>query len=401
MDKSLKKMLLINTVCYGSTGTICKNIYDLATSEGFECYIAYGRGAAADGYNCIKIGSTISIFLHLIKTRLFDRHGFGSKYATKRLIKTIENIHPDIIHLHNLHGYYLNVKILFAYLKKHKEIKVVWTLHDCWAFTGHCSHYLYTKCDKWKSICNCCPLKKEYPKSIFVDNSSKNYIDKKNIFSGINNMQIVTVSNWLKRQTETSFLECYDVQTIYNGIDTTNFTFRNSSFRERYGLGDEKIILGVANPWTDRKGLNDFIELAALLGNTYRIVLVGVDEKTRRKLPSNIIAIEKTNDVNELAEIYSAADIFFNPTKEETFGLTNVEAQIAGTTVVSYDAGGTKETLYNPNSYLIKNLDEFVELLENGKIDICKYIDRVNKFDKKTQLRKYIALYNKLLRGAG
>lgn len=400
MDKQIKrKILFINSVCNGSTGKICKDLYDIATNEGYECCIAYGRGEAPNGYKTIKIGNEFDVYTHVAKTRLFDEHGFGSKRATTLFLKQVDLFKPDVIHLHNIHGYYINIELLFDYLKQHSEIKVIWTLHDCWAFTGHCSHYLYQNCNKWLYQCCQCPMKKEYPKSIFIDNSLKNYQRKKAIFNSTSNIIIVAVSEWLKDQVQLSYLKTKKIHVIRSGIDTNIYQYRKSDFRQKYEIEDKMIILGVANPWSNRKGLDDFIKLSTILDDKYKIILVGIDNKIKKTLPENILGIYKTNNSIELAELYSTADIFFNPTKEETFGLTNIEAQACGTTVVSYNAGGTSETLINENTYLINNIDEFISLLEKKDVMLRKSIGNHKKFDKYVRLRKYIQLYNDITGG--
>ncbi|MBM6837590.1 glycosyltransferase, partial [Clostridium saudiense] len=289
------KILQINSVCgVGSTGRIVTDLYKVIEEQGHECVIAYGRGTAPEGFKTIKIGTNFDNYMHVAKTRLFDKHGFGSTKATKGFIKKIEEYNPDIIHLHNIHGYYLNIEILFNYLNKTKK-KVVWTLHDCWAFTGHCCYFEYNACDKWKSGCGNCIQLKEYPKSIFIDNSRKNYSIKKRLFTDKENLTIVAVSEWLKNIVEKSFICKNEILKISNGIDLNIFrSDKKSGYYEKYGIKNKKVILGVANVWDARKGLNDFIKLSEVISEDYSIVLVGVSEEQIRNLPANIIGITRT-----------------------------------------------------------------------------------------------------------
>ena len=365
----MSRILFINSVCNGSTGTICKNLYKAAVEAGHECCIAYGRGEVPRGFNTIKIGNKLDFYLHVLKARLFDASGFGSKRATKEFIKKIDEFKPDIIHLHNIHGYYVNIEILFNYLKQHPEIKKVWTLHDCWAFTGHCAYYTYAKCDKWKSCCNgICPNKKEYPKTIF-SRIKINFNKKKQIFSDVENMVLVTPSKWLKSEVENSFLKKYHVDVINNGVDTNIFKPTKSTIKKRYDVEDKKIILGVASVWDKRKGLDTFIELSKKIDADYQIVLIGLNKKQIKKLPNNIIGINRTENIQELVKWYSAANIFFNPTFEDNYPTVNLEAIACGTPVVTFDTGGSSEIAEFFGMTINKNInfDKFVKKIINKK----------------------------------
>lgn len=394
----MARILFINTVCNGSTGTICKSLYKLAEQRGYTCCIAYGRGDAPEGYNTIKIGANIDVYSHALKARIFDSCGFESRKATENFLKEVDIFKPDIIHLHNIHGYYINVDILFNYLKSHPEIKKVWTLHDSWAYTGHCAYYLSNNCYKWQKQCEKCEYVSEYPNAIF-DNSKKNYLKKKKIFLGVTNLSIVCVSQWLKDEVKKSFLQEYECIEIVSGIDLNIFKKRSSNFRQIYNISEkEKIVLGVAQVWDRRKGLNDFIELRKRLSSEYVIVLVGLNEKQIQSLPKGIIGIKRTKNQTELVEIYSAADVFFNPTKEETFGLTNIEAQACGTMTCSYDAGGTKETIINNNAFLVKDISELVILLKSNEMSKLSVQNKVREhFDADKRFMEYIHLYDKIL----
>lgn len=375
------KILIINVCCgTGSTGRICTDLADMLIEQGHECKIAYGRDDVPEKYRdiAVKIGSSFSIYCNALKTRLFDNEGFNATKATKKFIKWVEKYDPDVIHLHNLHGYYLNVKVLFDYLRTCGK-KIVWTLHDCWAFTGHCSYFDCPHCDSWKTECGRCVRMNDYPKAL-TDRSKRNFLLKKELFTGIPNLTIVTPSKWLAELVKQSFLNEYPVRVINNGIDLTVFKPTESDFREKYGLIGKKIILGVASVWDERKGLNDFIKLADLIDSDTRIVLVGVNKKQKKHLPKNIVAIEKTNNAKELAEIYTAADVFFNPTYEDNYPTVNLEAQACGTPVVTYDTGGSGESVAGSNIIEVGKYSEFLKLKWNDKVripitDKLEYLD--------------------------
>jgi glycosyltransferase involved in cell wall biosynthesis len=342
-------VLQINTVCgVGSVGRIVRQIHEALQEKGHESYIAYGRKPlGCDG--AIRIGGDLDVYFHVFLTRVFDLHGFGSKKATKKFLKIVEEINPDIIHLHNIHGYYLNIEVLFDFLKSFDK-PVVWTLHDCWAFTGHCSHFTYAKCERWKTGCYSCPEKKLYPKSVLLDNSKSNYQRKRKTFTGVRNMTLVTPSQWLAELVKESFLAQYPVKVIPNGVDISIFKPTPSDFRKRFGLASKFVILGVANVWDRRKGFDYFLELSKYLSDDEVIVLVGVSDKQIKMLPRNIIGIKRTSSAKELAEIYTAADVFFNPTLGESFSLVNLEAQACGTYVITFDSGGTSESIASQES---------------------------------------------------
>ena len=384
------KVLMINSVCgIGSTGRICTDIADELTENGHECKIAFGRKAAPERYQkyAYRITSDGGVKINALKARLFDNEGFNAAGATKKLISFIEEYNPDVIHLHNLHGYYLNVEVLFDYLKK-TDKKVIWTLHDCWAFTGHCANFQYLVCDKWKTGCSDCERKTKYPKS-FVDKSKKNYVEKKRVFCGVKNLTVVTPSEWLSRLVKESFLGQYPTKVINNGIDTSVFCPTESDFKERNGLKDKKIILGVANVWDESKGFNDFIGLSKKISDDYRIVLVGLDEKQFGVLPKNIFGIARTNSTKELAEIYTAADVLFNPTYEDNYPTVNLEAQACGTPVVTYDTGGSGESVPKENVIAAGDVDAFLKL-EKSQLKV-KHIDQR---DKSLFIDKYLKLYH-------
>lgn len=399
------KVLQINTVCgNGSTGRIATDIDEHLIKEGHESFIAYGRDFPKNCKNTVKIGSNIDIYLHVIKTRLFDKHGFGSYMATQRFINRIKEINPDLIHLHNIHGYYLNIEILFNYLKESNK-PIIWTLHDCWSFTGHCTHFDYVGCEKWITGCYECPQKKDYPTSLFKDNSKPNYIKKKAIFTDNKEIIIVTPSNWLEGVVKKSFLRNHHSKVIYNGVDLKVFFPRKSNLKSRYGIKDKKIIIGVANVWNERKGLGTFLELAKIIDDDYVIVLIGLTKERIKRLPPNILGLQRTKSINELAEWYSVANICANPSVEETFGLVTVEAMACGTPVVVFNTTASPELVDEKVGIVVSNgrIDKFLEaikkIVENDK---ANYKDECVKkayelFNKDNCTAEYVNLYHSVL----
>lgn len=342
------KYLFINSVAgYGSTGKIVEDKCKELVKAGHQCVLAYGRQKVnCNDIDTYKIGNSFDYKMHGLYTRICDRHGFGSKYATIKFLEWVNEYDPDVIWLHNIHGYYINIEILFNYLKK-MDKKVYWTLHDCWSFTGHCAYFTYVNCEKWRKGCYNCIQKVTYPKSILIDHSRQNYERKKKLFCGVKNMRLFTPSQWLAGLVKESYLKEYSVKVVRNQIDTNLFKPTFGNFREKYGLQNNIIILGVANKWDERKGLKDYIKLAFMLSKKYKIVLVGLDKNQIRKLPSTILGLPKTETAKQLAEIYTTADVFVNCTYEENYPTVNLEAQACGTPVITYDSGGAGETLQN------------------------------------------------------
>lgn len=367
------KVLFINSVCgIGSTGKICARLAEEFEAKGHEVKIAYGRDEYVPAeYRrfAVQIGTKTDVMLHGLQTRFFDTHGFGSKAATKAFLDWADQFDPDLVWLHNIHGYYIHVGLLFEWIKSRPQMQVKWTLHDCWAFTGHCSHFMAVGCEAWKEQCKHCSQKKEYPGSMLLDNSKQNYLRKKAAFTGVPNLSIIVPSKWLAGLVGQSFLKEYPVEVQYNTIDKNVFKPTPGNFRECNGLDGKFIILGVANVWTARKGLNDFLQLAQRLDDRYAIVLVGVSEAQMEELPANILGIERTHNAQELAEIYSAADVFLNPTYEDNYPTVNLEAEACGTPVITYDTGGCRETIVSPASKVIPcgDLDAVIGLLDELK----------------------------------
>lgn len=400
------KVLQINSVCgVGSTGRIASDIASKLIENSLESYIAYGRETSINNENTLRIGSKLDSYVHGGLTRLFDTHALlGSRRATKKLIKQIKNIDPDVIHLHNLHGYYINIKVLFEYLKE-ADKPVVWTLHDCWSFTGHCAHFAYARCNKWMYACHKCPQKKVYPASTILDNSQRNYNIKKVLFTSLRNLTVVTPSQWLADIVGKSFLSKYPLKVIHNGINTESFKPVDAvAVREKYNLGCKFIILGVASIWSDRKGLSCFIKLSELIDDDCIIVLVGLDERRITELPPNIIGIKTTYDINELAQIYSAADVFVNPSEEETFGLVTAEALACGTPAIVFDSTPGVEIVVDGCGYVAKigNLFDIIKytgkVRSKGKSSYSEQcISRVrDKFKNNDRIDEYVELYKRL-----
>lgn len=394
------KVLQINTVCgTGSIGRIEVDLYKMLKEQGHDCLIAYGRGTPPKDIQTIRIGNDWDIRRSGLKTRLTDREGFGSKRATKQFIEKVKKYDPDVIHLHNLHGYYINIEVLFNYLKEANK-KVIWTLHDCWAFTGHCTHFDYIGCDKWKTGCEKCPQTREYPKSLLLDHSKLNYQTKKELFTKVKNLMIVTPSHWLADLAKESFLAEYPVEMIHNGIDLEVFKPTPSNFRERYHCEDKTIVLGVANVWSRRKGLNAFVQLSKELPKDFQIVLVGLSKKQIKKLPENIIKIERTNNIRELTKIYTVADVFVNPTLEEVLGMTNVEALACGTPVITYDTGGSPECIDEKCGRVVakENIKELKKRIEDKIYIEKKYcLEKAKEFCESDISMKYYELQNKTI----
>lgn len=395
------KIVEINSVCgVGSTGKICVGIAEVAKSHGYECKIAYGRKAALNqnDKDVYRITSDFQVKVHALLSRLFGKSGTYSKRATKKFIAWLNEYKPNVIHLHNLHGYYINVPMLFDYIKAN-DVKVIWTLHDCWAFTGHCAYFDEDKCTKWKNGCNNCPSKSAYPKSL-RDDSCKMYRLKKQWFSGVKDMRIVTPSRWLEKLVKQSFLSCYETTVINNGIDLQVFKPYQSNFKLNDGFKDKFIILGVAGVWDDRKGLEVFAELSKRLDERFKIVLVGVGEAEQKNLPDNILVIKKTENARQLAEIYSAADLFVNPTKQENFPTVNIEALACGTPVLTFETGGSTEIIDQTcGASVPKNdVDGLVEKIEyiykNKPFTSSDCVKRAQQYDAEDKFKEYLSLYN-------
>lgn len=402
------KILQINTTANtGSTGRIAEDLGRCIIGQGGKSYIAYGRAKQESVSSLIKIGSNSDIQFHGLQSLLFDRHGFGSVSATKKFVQHLEEIKPDIIHLHNLHGYYLNVRVLFDYLER-IDIPVVWTLHDCWPFTGHCSYFDVVGCERWITGCYTCPNRKGYPKSLFIDRSVSSYRTKRELFTKMKRMVMVTPSNWLADHVRTSFLGAYPVQVIHNGVALDRFkSLESSTIRKKFGLGIGAVVLGVASIWDKRKGFDDFLQLRALLDGNISIVLVGLSLDQIKRLPEGIIGIRRTENIEELAALYSAADVFVNPTWVDNFPTTNIEALACGSPVVTYNTGGSPEAISEDTGIVVPKGD--VRALQDAVKTVIQKgknayrddsIERaVTMFDSKKRYQDYLDLYDGLMDG--
>lgn len=396
----------INSVPYGSTGRIMFQIADTVRRFGYSAFTSSSftkpRGEEFPGTH-IKIGSAIGKVEHIFLAKLTGMHGCYSHFATYKLIQKIKQVKPDVIHLHNLHGWYLNWKMLFDYLKK-ANIPVIWTLHDCWAFTGHCPHFMEIGCEKWKTGCYECNLYKSYP-GCFLDDSRFQYRYKKECFTGVPNLTIVTPSHWLADLVKQSYLKDYNTVVINNGIDLAKFQPRASDFRTKYGLENKNVLLGVAFDWTPKKGLNDFRRLAEDLPEEYAIVLVGVSDLVASSLPERIISIVCTQNQKELAEIYSAADIFVNPTLEDNFPTVNLEALACGTPVITYQTGGSPESLTDECGKVVAYKDytalkdAILEMKDAKKSMAQACMERSQLFGRDSAYQEYVSLYKKVCNG--
>lgn len=363
------RLLLINTIYgFGSTGKICAEIAKETTNSGNTCMVACRESRASEGDQtkvCI-VGGKADTRIHGALSRAFDDTGLHSIAATRKFIRIADEYNPDVLWLHNLHGYYINYEILFEWIKNRPGMLVKWTLHDCWAFTGHCSYFTMVGCEKWKTGCHHCPQLKEYPKSIIYDNSRNNYLRKRNAFCGVKGLEIITPSKWLADLVKQSFLSEYQITVVHNTINLDIFKPSDGDFKKIYQLEKYRIVLGVANIWGKRKGLDRFIEIAKRLPNCYKVVLVGKMTKAQKQaLPSNVLSIDRTNNAMELADIYSSADVLLLLTREDNYPTVSIEAEACGTRVITLKVGGCPETITRPDSIAVESLDEVYEQIVN------------------------------------
>lgn len=391
----MKLLQLNTTVNSGSTGRIAEGIGRVAITCGYQSVIAFGRGNRPSKSELIRIGNSFDVSWHGIYTLLTDRHGFASVKATKQLIRRIEKMQPDVIGLHNLHGYYLNIKILFNYLSQ-VNIPVFWTLFDCWAFTGHCTYYDNVDCKKWKTECKECPKTNYYPASYVLDQSKRNFKDKNFLFHLPEQLHLIVHSKWLQSQVKKSFLSDLPLHQIYNGTDLQVFKPKE--------VKEEKLILGVASTWDLRKGLQDFIALRKRLSDTYKIVLIGLSKKQINDLPSGIKGLERTESIQELAQWYSKASVFLNPTYQDNFPTTNIEALACGTPVITYDTGGSPEAIDANTGRVVKkgDLKGVIRAIKHFTIQdratlqkLCR-IRAEQHFDQEERYQEYLSLFESL-----
>lgn len=389
------KVAQINTVCgSGSVGRITVDIYHTLQDQGQEGRIFYGRRTAPESVHGEKTGSELDMGVHVLSTFLTGTHGFASKKQTKQLIQKLKSYDPDLIHLHNVHGFYLNVEMLFSYLKECGK-PVIWTLHDCWSFTGHCAYFDYARCDRWKTGCENCPQHRNaYPYALFRDASKENYARKKEAFTGVKGLTIVAPSRWLAGLVKESFLKDYPVKVIPNGINLSKFVPKEHS------KGEKHLILGVANVWDQRKGLVYLERLSEMLDpSKYEIAVVGVSKKQKKKLPKGMTGIGHTQNVEELMELYSRASVYVNPTLEDNFPTTNLEALACGTPVVTFATGGSVEAVDETCGRIVPAGN--MEALQEAVTEICEKTEsmradcrkRALLYDKYDRFGEYLNLY--------
>lgn len=400
------KVLQINSVNYGSTGNIMFGLSQLIREHGGQCLCA--TGFTRHKNSCeerIPAGSALSKTCHMLAAGRSGKHGCYSKAATERLIAKIKAFSPDVIHLHNIHGWYVNVPMLFTFLRE-SNIPVVWTLHDCWAFTGGCAQFQLCGCPRWQWGCDQCPQLGDYPIASKKDRTGQMWQLKKELFRGMDNLTLVAPSKWLAELTKSSFLQEYPVQVIHNGIDLESFRPTPSSVREKYGCTEKFLVLGVTMDWGPRKGLDVFCSLAQRLdAQRFQIMLVGTDERTERRLPPNIIAVRRTDTLKELAQLYSAADVYVNATREDTYPTVNMEALACGTPVITFRVGGSTEMLDSSCAVAVEAGD--VEQLEREIIRVCTQkpfsapncLKKAEEFDRKKRFQEYIELYERVVAG--
>lgn len=395
------KILQINSSAnLGSTGRIAEQIGEMILKEGWESIIAYGRSASTSKSFLYRIGNDIDVNIHAFQSFVFGNHGFASIIATKELIKYIREQSPDIIHIHNLHGYYINLKLFFAFLAK-SRVKIVWTFHDCWPLTGHCTYFSDINCQKWITECNNCPKKGNYPKSLFFDNSKRDFNFKRELFNGVK-LNIVTVSNWLKNLTKQSFLNGHNIIAISNGVNSNQFIIKDKSeiLINRFSLANKKVLLAASTSWAKQKGFNDYLKLSSLLPSDIVIVLIGLSKESIKKLPQNILGIERTENINELVDWYNIADIILNLSIQESFGLTSVEGFMCGKPTILYNTTASPELILDScmgeviTAHNIDGVKSAVKKILLSEIESNKIRQiAIENFDSTTQFQKYIELY--------
>lgn len=393
------KILMINSVCgIRSTGRICTDLAVALESQGHQVKIAYGRETVPEQYKrfSVRIGNEITVNIHGVLARLYDADGRGSVLATKRFISWVEKYDPDVIHLHNIHGYYINTDILFKYIIANNK-RVIWTLHDMWSFTGHSGTCDINNCEKWKTGCYSCPAYRGYPAS-FIDRSRENYNRKKKLFGAVSDMTIVTPSKWLASLVSESYLKEKRIEVIPNGIDLMQFYPLQNDFKKSHIIEDKILLMGCSTWWGTGKGLHDFYKLAEVLDDRYAIVLVGLGKSQLKDLPKRIIGIERTNSVRELAQIYSAADIFLNLTYRDNYPTVNLEALACGTPVITYRTGGSPECLdgRNGRSFDKGDVDGVIRFLTDEYSKNRFIVTSIPSLDKNYAAAKY---QNLILKG--
>ncbi len=400
------KIMHINaTYNVGSTGVIVNDLHTLSSENGIDSYVSYSSSdkTADEIKNGYIIGNKLSKKLHALFCRIGGKQAYFSKRATKKLIRHIKTVNPDVVHLHNLHSNYIHLNNLLEYLAK-ENVNTVITLHDCWFYTGGCFHYTADKCSKWLNSCGDCPKRLKDTPAYFKDNSAKILADRKKYLGAIKNLTVVGVSQWIADEAERTFFKDKKVCTIYNGVDTDFFTPTSSDFREKYGLQNKFVILGAANKWLSPINAETLKMVTEKLSDDCVLVIIGCTEKQKSGLPDNVLPLGYISDRDELRKMYSMADVFANCTREESLSLINVEAQSCGTPVVTYRNTGAQETVDNKCGFSVEsgNAEEFLntilkvkELEKEILSDDCR--DWVKtKFQREENYNKYINLYKKL-----
>ena len=393
------RIMQISAFCgQGAPGKIELGIHNVLSKEGHQSIIAWGRAnAAPDSVPTIRIGNKADYYMHGLYTRMTDKCGFGSARATKDFIRKVDDWHPDLVQLHMLHGYFINLEVFFRYLAE-KKIPVVWTFHDEWAITGHCPCFEMIGCNKWETGCHHCPQRSHHPTSWLRDNSEWNWKKKKELFTSLEKLTIVAPSRWMVKTVQDSFLRDYPVKLIHNGINTGVFKPTQSNVKNRIGAADKKIILGVSSTWAPSKGLADFCELSTILPEEYQIVLVGLSDQQIRTLPESMIGIRKTESQRELAELYTAAHVFVNPTYEDNYPTTNLEALACGTPVITYQTGGSVESVEESGYGAIVPKGDITALAEAVTMtpDI-EHDQPLYRCDERERYQEYQNLYQQII----
>lgn len=402
---AFKIFYISGAINYGAPGRIVEQIGLLAEQNGYECFVAHStRNENPSKLSHYAMTTKKDEILHALGAKFLDLHGLLSTSQTKLLVERIKAYHPDIIHLHNIHGYFCNFKVLFEYLDT-IDTPVVWTMHDCWPFTGRCFHFVGADCYKWKTGCFDCKAEAGYTVSKYYDRSKSLYKLKKHLFSSVKNMTMVPVSDWQASFLKDSFLKNCDVHTIHNGVDLDKFRpMDGTRLRDKHHLNGKFVILGVASPWNTRKGFDDFCKLRSMLDGSFSIVMVGLKPEQNSKLPKGIIGITRTESQQELAEYYSMADCFVNLTYLDTFPTVNIEALACGTPVLTYRTGGSPEAVDDKTGIVVEQGDVEAVVGEICKMKLhplsqsaCR--DRaVQRFDKDKCFEQYIQLYDKLIK---
>jgi glycosyltransferase involved in cell wall biosynthesis len=391
---------------WGSTGRLAEDIGDVAMAAGWESYIAFGRQYNPSKSHLLQIGNKWSILSHTLKSRLLDRQGFGSYWATKRLLQKLDEIKPDVFQFHNVHGYYLNLPLILKYANK-KNIPIVWSLHDCWSMTGHCAHFVKIGCEKWKTQCAKCPLKAEYPTSWLLDCSRKNYLEKKRLIQAVPRLSVISGSQWLADVASQSFFKGRNIHVIADGIDIDIYQPRinGDELRKKLGLEGKFVILATGTSWGDDKGLSDYGKLREMLSDDYAIVLVGMTQEWLEKVPEGVIGLPRTKTPVELSDYYSMADCVMSLSRMESFGLTIVEGFACGTPAIDYDTTALPE-LITPETGLIatfldvEDVKKKVEIMRaKGKSSYSKKCREVavEQYGRTNCYHKYMNVYKSLL----